>query len=198
MEFEQTLKSDAPDAIQALKEAGLEIHIVSGDNERAVAEAADALGVSRWQAKVSPKDKIAYIEALQDRGKRVAMIGDGLNDAAALQSANVSIAPASAIDITQAAADIVIVGDRLRPIGTALYVSRRARTLILQNFALAGTYNVIAIPLAIAGYVTPLIAALAMSGSSIVVTLNALRAQRLPAPSPQPEAGVLDMAGSVR
>ncbi len=105
------------------------------------------------------------------------MIGDGLNDAAALQAANVSIAPASALDITQGSADIVIVGNRLQPLLELITIARKARKLIVQNFYFAALYNIVAIPLAVMGYVTPLLAALFMSGSSIVVTLNALRAQ---------------------
>ncbi len=175
--FHQDLKEDAIDVANALRALGFKLEILSGDQTGAVAKAADALGIDTFRAQVKPKDKITHIENLRAAGAHVMMIGDGLNDAAALQAANVSIAPASALDITQGAADIVIVGNRLRPLLELITIARKARKLIVQNFYFATLYNIVAIPLAVLGFVTPLLAALFMSGSSVVVTLNALRAQ---------------------
>src|SRR6185436_19048176 len=129
-----------------------------------------------WQAGLKPADKIAALEELKARGRRVLMIGDGLNDAPALAAAHVSLSPISAVDLAQAQADAIFLGERLQPVVDALAIARRARKLMLQNLGLAVVYNAVAVPIAIAGLVTPLIAAVAMSGSSLLVTLNALRA----------------------
>ena len=176
--FDQRIKHDADKLVAALADSGLDLRVLSGDRKGAVREAARRLGIAQWSAAVDPKQKIERIAALRKDGRDVLMVGDGLNDAAALQAANVSAAPASALEITQSVADIVIIGNRLEPLQIAHETGRKARRLMLQNFALAGLYNAIAIPLAVAGLVTPLMAALFMSGSSIVVTLNALRAAR--------------------
>ena len=135
-----------------------------------------SLGIP-YAAGMKPADKIAALQALAAAGHRVAMIGDGLNDAPALAEAHVSLSPISALDITQAQADAVFLGERLAPIVDAFDIGRRARRLMNQNLGFSVVYNLAAVPLAIFGIVTPLIAALAMSGSSIAVTLNALRAR---------------------
>ena len=127
---------------------------------------------------MKPAEKIALIETLKAQGRRVLMVGDGLNDAPALAAAHVSLSPIAAADVTQAQADAVFLGERLAPVLDAITIARRARALMRENLWLAAVYNAIAVPVAIAGAVTPLIAALAMSGSSIMVTLNALRARR--------------------
>ena len=175
--FRQDLKKDAANTVKRLQEKGVSVEILSGDRHEAVAQTAQKLGGLSFLAETKPQDKIAHIEKLRKQGRQVMMVGDGLNDAAALQAANVSVAPASALDITQAAADIIIVGNQLAPLVDLLITSRKARRLIVENFFFAAGYNMIAIPLAVLGLVTPLIAALFMSGSSIIVTLNALRAQ---------------------
>ena len=171
----QKLRSDAAETVQALRDLGLDLHILSGDRDAAVRPVAEALGIAQWRGALKPADKIALIEAMKAQGRRVLMVGDGLNDAPALAAAHVSLSPISAADVTQAQADAVFLGERLMPVYDTVKIARRARRLMTQNLWLAAVYNAIAVPVAIAGLVTPLIAALAMSGSSMLVTLNALR-----------------------
>jgi Cu2+-exporting ATPase len=133
------------------------------------------LGIATFTAKLSPVDKAARLEALTKAGHKVLMVGDGINDAAALASAHVSMAPASGTEITQSAADVVFQGDRLEAIPLTLLLAKRTDQLVRQNLGIALVYNLAAVPLAILGHVTPLIAAIAMSSSSIIVILNALR-----------------------
>ena len=170
------LRSDAR-AVVADSRAEHEVEILSGDREPAVALVARGLGVARFEAALKPADKIARLKALADAGKRTLMVGDGLNDAPALAAAHVSISPISAAHIAQAQADALFLGERLTPVADALRLAAKARRLMVENLWLSVLYNMIAVPLAILGFVTPLIAALAMSGSSILVTLNALRAR---------------------
>ncbi len=175
--FEQQLKSDAAQLVNTMRDLGFSVSILSGDLQKTVAETAQYLGIKHYKGATTPQQKVIEVEKWQQEGHIVVMVGDGLNDAAALQSANVSIAPSSAVDLTQSAADFVVLGNQLQPLATTVKVSRQARKLMLQNFTFAVAYNSIAVPLAIFGFVTPLIAALLMSASSIIVTLNALRAQ---------------------
>jgi P-type Cu2+ transporter len=174
----QTLRPDAADAVEALRGLGLHLLILSGDRNEAVAPVAAELGIAHWWGELKPGDKIALIDDLKRQGRRVLMVGDGLNDAPSLAAAHVSLSPISAADVTQAQADAVFLGDRLAPVVDTVAIARRARRLMTQNLWLAVIYNMIAVPVAIAGAVTPLIAALAMSGSSLLVTLNALRARK--------------------
>ncbi len=173
----QALRDDAVDTVTTLRRTGYRVLILSGDRADAVSRAAEALGVSEWAAGLSPKDKIARIEALKAQGCTVLMVGDGVNDAPALAAAHVSLSPVTAAHVSQAAADALFMGRRLGVVLTALATGRTARRLMQQNLVFSALYNVAAVPLAAAGYLTPLIAALAMSGSSVVVTLNALRAR---------------------
>jgi Cu2+-exporting ATPase len=172
----QRLRPDAAVVTRALAGGGLDLVILSGDRPAAVAPVAAALGIASWQGGRDPAQKIAAIAALQAAGRRVLMVGDGINDAPALAAALVSLSPISAAHIAQAQADAVFLGEALAPVRQALAIARRARRLMRQNLWLAVIYNAIAVPIAIAGCVTPLIAAIAMSGSSLLVTLNALRA----------------------
>ena len=174
----QQIRPDARRVVADLAERGLRLMILSGDQAPAVEATASALGIADWRAETKPADKIAAIEALRTGGARVLMVGDGLNDAAALAAAHVSMSPVSGAEITQAHADAVFIGDRLEPVARAVDTAVRARRLMRQNLLLAVVYNIVAVPIAVAGFVTPLIAAAAMSGSSILVTLNALRAGR--------------------
>jgi Cu2+-exporting ATPase len=176
--FTDELRADATEVIAALKQQGYGILLLSGDREVVVAATAATLAIGQFRAQVSPVEKCAVIEALRREGKRVLMVGDGLNDAPALAAADVSMSPSSALDIAQNAADIVFQGEKLGAVLEALKTSRRAQRLVMENFVLATLYNVLAIPLAMAGHVTPLIAAVAMAASSIAVVLNAQRLNR--------------------
>ncbi len=173
--FEDELRRDAALVVEDLARMGFPVELLSGDREVAVAAVARKVGISVYQSSCKPGDKIARLEALKAQGHKVLMVGDGLNDAPSLAAAHASLSPSTAADISQAAADFVFQGEGLSAVPYSIRTATMARRLVLQNFSLALAYNVIAIPLAVAGFVTPLIAALAMSGSSIVVTLNALR-----------------------
>jgi P-type Cu2+ transporter len=177
-EFADDIRPDAAATIVRLRAMGCSIEICSGDRPAAVAAIAAKLGIATWHGAMRPGDKVAHLERLRGAGRRAAMVGDGLNDAPALASAHVSIAPATGTDVTQSAADIVFQGASLAAIPDALSLARKADSLMRQNLALALFYNLAAVPLAIAGLVTPLIAALAMSSSSILVICNALRLGR--------------------
>jgi Cu2+-exporting ATPase len=173
----QRLRPDAAATISALRRSGIEVEILSGDREPAVRHAAQSLDVHEWRAGVTPADKIARIDELKQRGCKVMMVGDGMNDAPALAAAHVSMSPVTAAHLSQATADLVFLGDRLAPVVAAIDFSRKALRLMRQNLWLAAGYNLLAVPLAIAGLATPLVAAAAMSGSSLLVILNALRAR---------------------
>ena len=175
----QGLRPDATATIAALRKRNIRVEILSGDREPAVQAAARALGVAGWRAGVTPADKIARIEELKAQGRKVMMVGDGLNDAPSLAAAHVSMSPISAAHLSQATADLVFLGKPLAPVVAAIDFSRKALLLMRQNLWLAVGYNILAVPIAISGVVTPLIAAAAMSGSSILVMLNALRARRV-------------------
>ncbi|HEY7459437.1 MAG TPA: heavy metal translocating P-type ATPase [Xanthobacteraceae bacterium] len=178
LKVRQALRADAAAVVRALMVRGFDVRILSGDRNEAVAEVAAALGVADWRGEIKPAEKIAALEELRAQGRRVLMVGDGLNDAPALAAASVSLSPITAADLTQAQADAVFLGEKLQPVLDCVDLSHRARQLLRENLWLAVLYNTIAVPLAIAGLATPLIAALAMSGSSILVTLNAFRAGR--------------------
>ena len=162
-----------------LKDQGYAVELLSGDRADVVAQVARELGIDTYRADIRPDGKVGRLAELEAQGRKVLMIGDGLNDAPSLAAAFVSASPASGADISQTAADFVFQSDLLEPLGIAIMVARRSRRMVTANFGLAAGYNALAVPLAIAGYVTPLIAAVAMSTSSILVTLNALRLARM-------------------
>lgn len=174
-EMTDTLREDAAAVTAALQNAGYRVELLSGDTPGAVAQAAQAAGISTWHGGKRPDEKIARLEALKAEGHKVLMVGDGLNDAPALAAAHASLSPASAADIAQTAADAIVQGKKLGGVVEALAVAKAAHRLALQNFAIAIVYNIFFVPLAMAGLVTPLIAAIAMSASSITVTANAVR-----------------------
>ncbi len=173
--FADRLRPGAAEAVAALRDQGKEIHLVSGDVAPAVADLAARLGIARWQAETLPAEKVRVVADLAAAGRRVLMVGDGLNDTAALAAAHVSISPASALDAARAASDIVLLGRDIAPIGMAARIAVTSTRRIRENFWLSGLYNVVAVPVALLGFCTPLWAALAMSTSSITVSLNALR-----------------------
>jgi Cu2+-exporting ATPase len=176
--FADRLRPDAAAALAALRRDGLSVELLSGDRPAAVAAIAREAKIAPWQAQASPVSKAVRLADLARAGKRVLMVGDGLNDAPALAAAHASMSPATAAEATQRAADAVFQGDALMPVVETLRVARRASRLVRQNLALALLYNFAAVPLAIAGFVTPLIAAVAMSSSSLLVIGNALRLGR--------------------
>jgi Cu2+-exporting ATPase len=173
--FRDQLRPSASATLETLQESGLETHLLSGDQASVVQSVAQGLNFAHVMAEQKPGDKITYLEGLAKSGAKALMVGDGLNDAPALKAAHVSMSPASASDISQNAADFIFQGTSLAPVAETLSVARQARSHILQNFAMAFAYNTVAVPLAMAGIVTPLIAAVAMSSSSILVTANAMR-----------------------
>lgn len=172
--FRDRLRPGATQLPDALASLGISTSILSGDRAAAVAPVARALGLTA-QTGMLPEDKLAAIARLSATGARVLMVGDGLNDGPALAAGHVSMAPASASDAGQNAADAVWLGDSIAPVPVAIRAARRTMRVVRQNFAIAIAYNVVAVPLAFMGYVTPLVAALAMSGSSLIVVANALR-----------------------
>lgn len=176
--FADRLRPDAAAVVAQLKAAGLEVELLSGDRKPVVAAVAEVAGIAAWRGGYDPAAKCRRLAELRTSGRRPLMVGDGLNDAPALAAAYVSISPASAVDVSQTAADVVFQGDKLAPIAEILRVAKASERLVRQNLALAIFYNAAAVPLAIAGYVTPLVAAIAMSSSSLLVIGNALRLSR--------------------
>ena len=173
--FADRLRPGAETAIAALKAQGKDIKLISGDAPGAVRELAERLGITDWTAGALPAEKAQTVASLTAQGRRVLMVGDGLNDTAALASAHVSISPASALDAARVASDIVLLGQDMSPIADAVRIAGQSTKRIRENFGISALYNVVAVPLALVGLATPLAAALAMSLSSITVSLNALR-----------------------
>lgn len=177
LQLRQVIRPDAAACIQWLKAKGLRLEILSGDTVLAVCHIATQLGIDAAQGAVKPAEKVRHLEALRDQGRRVLMVGDGLNDAPALAFAHASLSPSTAADISQSVADAIFLGEDLQPVCDAIGGSRRAMQLMRENLWLAVLYNLFAVPLAIFGVLTPLLAAAGMSASSLIVTFNALRAR---------------------
>jgi len=173
--FTDDVRQGAADAVQAFAQEGAEIYLLSGDARPIVEELAEKLGIMHARGEMLPGEKVAFIKKLQQEGARVLMVGDGLNDAPALAQANVSMSPSTGIDVTQNAADAVFCGESLRAVFLCRKMAVFSSRLVKQNFALAALYNCLAVPLALAGMVTPLVAAVAMSASSLLVIGNAFR-----------------------
>ncbi len=170
-----TLRADAPASMEALRAEGLELAILSGDDEPAVRAVAQALSITDARSRLSPADKLAAIRALQAGGAVVAMVGDGINDAPVLAQAQVSMAMGGGTDVARATSDIVLLSERLTEVAQAVRVARAAVAVMRQNVAWAIAYNLAALPLAALGHVSPWLAALGMSASSLIVVVNALR-----------------------
>ena len=173
--FEDQEKADAKATIESLQNSNLDCVLLSGDRESIVQNMRKTLGLSKFYAQHSPQDKHDVLQKYQSTGRSVLMIGDGLNDAPVLAAADVSMAPGSAADISQNTADIVFMGEKLEPVYATYRLAQKTQRLVRENFALAVAYNCVAIPIAFCGFVTPMIAAIAMSGSSLLVIANAYR-----------------------
>ncbi len=177
-DLEDELRPDARATLDAVRGLGLSVALVSGDNRVAVETVAARLGIEDRHAACRPEDKLRIIEAAQRRGERVVMIGDGINDAPVLAGADTSIAPSHGALLAQTNADVIMIGDSLSPVTTAIEMARKTMRIVRQNLAWAIVYNTLALPLAAAGFVPPWAAAIGMSASSLIVVLNALRLNR--------------------
>jgi Cu2+-exporting ATPase len=173
--FADAFRPEAAEVVSAFRARGLSVEVLSGDVEAETARVAHAVGADSWRSGLTPQDKAEAVDALKQAGRKVLMIGDGLNDAAALAKAHASMAPGSAVEASQNAADLVFIAGDLRAAPEALDLARRARARALENFGLSAAYNLVAAPAAMLGLINPFVAAIAMSGSSLVVMLNALR-----------------------
>ena len=173
--FTETLRADAAATLAQLRRMGLKLRLLSGDRPGSVATIATALGIDDWQAQCTPVQKVGVIETLRASGFHVLMVGDGLNDSPSLAAATVSASPATAADLSQTVADVVFQGGNLAPVALALSAARRARGVMRQNLMLSIGYNTLMVPLAMAGFVTPWVAAAAMSSSSLLVIANSFR-----------------------
>ncbi|MEM6303460.1 MAG: heavy metal translocating P-type ATPase [Pseudomonadota bacterium] len=178
LEAVEALLPSARGAVDALHAAGVEVVMLTGDTRAHAERTAAALAIEDVRAGVGPEDKIAVVKELEQAGARVLMVGDGLNDTAALAAAHASMAPGSALDASRKAADAILVSQDLTTIATTLALSRTATRRMAQNINISTVYNVIAVPIAVAGFATPLAASIAMSASSITVVLNAVRGLR--------------------
>ncbi len=180
--FDEKLRPEAKATIAQLLRMGVTTELLSGDEPERVRRAAEAAGIPDWTASADPVAKVDRLRFLEAAGRKVLMVGDGLNDAAALASAHASLTPGGAVDVSRLAADCVFSGDSLAAVLRIVAVARAARARMQENFLFAAVYNIVAIPIALAGLATPILAAIAMSGSSAVVSLNAMRLFRLGKP----------------
>ncbi len=174
-EFTERARDDARETVAALKERGLAVVLLSGDIPERATDMARELGIDEAHGAMTPEDKSDWLRAIEARGHKALMIGDGLNDTGALATTHAGLAPATALDAARSAADVVLLSDRLTAVVDALDAARKARRLMSENIWLSVLYNIVSVPVALAGFATPLIAAIAMSTSSITVSLNAMR-----------------------
>ena len=174
-ELEDALKSHSRELIEYFKSIGVEPIMATGDHERVAKRVAKEVGIDSYKSQMSPIDKAEFVKSLRDSGKIVVMVGDGINDALALSKADVSIAMGGGADVALAMSDVVILNNSLLGIKDSFRISRRTYKFIKQNLLISLIYNIITIPIAIAGYVIPLVAALSMSLSSLLVVGNSMR-----------------------
>ena len=172
------LRPRAVETIRQVREAGIQVHMISGDSAPEVKRIADACGISLWQGRALPRDKQNYLSELKSAGKLVVMVGDGVNDAPVLAAADASLAMGSGASLSQLSADAVILGGRFDSIASAVSVSRKTMQVIRQNLVWSFMYNLLVLPPAIAGWLSPWMAGIGMSLSSVLVVLNALRITR--------------------
>jgi len=173
--FDDLPRSDAKETILTLNKGNISCILLSGDRQKPAQKIADFLGIKTVYAEQTPIDKYSILQKLKKDGHSVFMVGDGLNDAPVLAGADVSMAPGTAIDMAQNAADIIFMGDRLKPVENVYKIAVASQKLVRQNFIIALVYNLLAIPLAFCGFITPMLAALAMSTSSLFVIFNSFR-----------------------
>jgi len=169
------VREDAASTIAALRALGVEVQLWSGDAPQAVAQVASQVGLEQSRGGCTPQDKLSYLRSEQERGKKVAMVGDGLNDGPVLAGANVSFVVGTAVPLAQAKADFVVLGDDLVRVVNSLWLSRRTLRIVRQNLGWAAAYNAVCVPLAVAGWMPAWLAGLGMASSSLGVVLNALR-----------------------
>ena len=176
--LEDRVREDAPDVVAAIGRRGIKLEIASGDRSETVSDLAATCGIGNFAARMTPGDKLERIRQIQQTGDRVAMIGDGINDAPVLAGADVSIAMGEGAALAQSSADMVLVGGALAPVPAGVDTARKAMRVVRQNLSWAIIYNVVALPLAAAGLVAPWMAAIGMSASSLFVVLNSARVGR--------------------
>ncbi len=173
--FDDRIRDGAAEAVTRLQQLGIEVQLLSGDGNGPVTRVAETLGIDTAEARLKPADKLARLQALQQQGAIVGMIGDGVNDAPVLAAAQVSVAMGSGTQLAAAAADMVLLSESLPHLAEAVQMARRTRAIIRQNLGWAILYNIVAVPLAVMGLVAPWMAAIGMSASSLLVVLNAQR-----------------------
>ena len=173
--FTDPLKQDARQTVDQMRQRGIDVRILSGDRKSYVKSIADQLGILHFDAEQLPDDKLQKVKQLQAKGHKVAMVGDGINDAPVLAAADLSISLSVGTDLARAASDLIINGGHLTPILDSIKITTKMMRIIRQNFGWAIAYNIVAVPFSMAGLVQPWLAAIGMSLSSLIVVLNALR-----------------------
>jgi Cu2+-exporting ATPase len=168
-------RSDAATAVAALRDRGLTVELLSGDRPEAVAHVAHEVAITEAIGGMSPQDKLERLRELQRQGRVVAMVGDGVNDAPVLAAAQVSLAMGNGTQLAHATADMILLSERLEHLARGVDMARKTLTIMRENFAWAIGYNLVALPLAAGGWLTPWMSALGMSFSSLLVVVNALR-----------------------
>ena len=176
--FQEDLRAQATQTVAELRQMGISVHLLSGDGEAQVAQAAAQAGIASARAACTPDDKLHFLRALQHQGRTVAMVGDGLNDGPVLAGAQVSFAFGKAVPLARSRADFVVLGENIHAIVDTLALARRTMRVVRQNLWWALAYNAACVPLAVAGFLPAWLAGLGMASSSLFVVLNALRLAR--------------------